>query len=345
MKKIAVMCRAQKARFFQFTGDLVDGYRTDPDEIRLEFANWKRTVEPFAAYMPFVAAFGNHEALVHYFRKDKDWVEVDKFPYATESGEAIFADEFVNPLNGPISEDGAEYDPNPDKVDFPSYSENAFYYTYDNVAVIALNSNYWYTVNLTGHPDIGGNLHGYVMDKQLAWLEETVLMLEGDEAIDHIFVTIHTPVFPNGGHVGDDMWYRGNNEPRPQVAGKPVKYGIIERRDHILDLLVNRSSKTIAVLTGDEHNYNRLHLTEDVQIYPDDWVADKLTISRSLWFINNGAAGAPYYGREDTPWAEHVEGFSVQNALVLFHVNGARIDVEVFNPDTWEKFDTYTIRE
>jgi hypothetical protein len=49
---------------------------------------------------------------------------------------------FVNPENGPVSEDGSIYDPNPEQVDFPSYSETVFYYTYDNTAMIVLNSDY-----------------------------------------------------------------------------------------------------------------------------------------------------------------------------------------------------------
>jgi hypothetical protein len=86
---------------------------------------------------------------------------------------------------------------------------------------------------------------------------------EQDPNIDHIFVTQHTPVFPNGGHSGDDMWYSGNNEKRPYIAGKPVQKGIIERRDEYLDILINQSKKVVGVLTGDEHNYNRLQLTKD----------------------------------------------------------------------------------
>ena len=72
---------------------------------------------------------------------------------------------------------------------------------------------------------------------QLAWLEETVQNFEQDSTVDHIFVTQHTPCFPNGGHVRDDMWYNGNNQVRPYIAGKALPKGIIERRDQILDIL------------------------------------------------------------------------------------------------------------
>ena len=65
---------------------------------------------------------------------------------------------------------------------------------------------------------MGGNIHGYVIDNQLKWLKETLGKLEKDNHIDHVFVTIHTPFFPSGGHVYDDMWYNGNNDPRPTIA-------------------------------------------------------------------------------------------------------------------------------
>ena len=103
---------------------------------------------------------------------------VDRFPYETESSEAAFARNFVNPLNGPDSEDGASYDPNKRKTDFPSYKETVFYYTYDNVAVVVMNSDYWYAPSSRGIPVTSGGLHGYIMDQQLSWLEETIKNLE-----------------------------------------------------------------------------------------------------------------------------------------------------------------------
>jgi hypothetical protein len=283
---------------------------------------------------------GNHEALMRLFQTNKDYFAVDRFPYDTESAEAIFGKNFVNPLNGPDSEDGAKYDPNKKKVDFPSYKENVFYYTYDNVAVIVLNSDYWYSPSTKQIPVTGGGLHGYIMDQQLAWLEATMQQLEEDAGIDHVFVTQHTPCFPNGGHVQDDMWYNGNNEYRPYVAGKPLEKGIIERRDQILDILINKSTKTRAILTGDEHNYAKTEVGPKTNIYPDNWEMDKLSLTRTIYQINNGAAGAPYYAQEQTPWSGSVTGFTTQNALVIFNIHGEEIVMEVLNPDTLEKVDS-----
>ncbi len=347
MKKIMAATVMNEARFFQFTGDLINGYLTSKEATNLQYANWKRSIEAFAHYIPVYVGMGNHEALEYWFYDSRDEMimKVDRFPFETESAEAVFMDNFHMPVNGPESEDGASYDPDPKKTDFPSYKESVFYYLYDNVAVIVLNSDYLYSSSTPFIRQTSGNLHGYILDMQLEWLASTLQMLEADERIDHIFVTQHTPAFPNGGHVGDDMWYSGNNQYRPYIGGKPLPKGIIERRDEYLDLLINKSNKVLAILTGDEHNYNRLRVSADMTIYPDMYFSEKIEIGREVWQINNGAAGAPYYAQEVTPWSDHVQGFTTQNALVLIHVDGKKVSIEVINPDTLELIDEGVIRE
>ena len=337
MKKIAALISFKKAAFMQFTGDMINGYSNSIKQTKLEYRNWKHAIEPFAHYLPIITGMGNHEAVIHKF---KYRISVDKFPFATDSAEAVFASQFVNPTNGPESEDGAEYDPNPNQQDFPSYKENVFYYIYDNIAVIVLNSDYWYAPSLQYYPETGGNLHGYLMDKQLEWLEKTLKSLDKNDNIDWIFVTQHTPVFPNGGHVKNDMWYHGNNTPRAVVKHSPygnnlIQRGIIEQRDEYLKRLIN-SKKVIAILTGDEHNFNVLKIDDKMRIYPKRWNKDKLKLklNRPLYQINNGAAGAPYYAQEQTPWSENVYSFTTQNAVVFFHIQGKTVKMEVLNPDT-----------
>ena len=208
--------------------------------------------------------------------------------------------------------------------------------------MVVLNSNYWYAPTHNQVKVTGGNIHGYIMDNQMEWMKVTLRELDEDPDIDHIFVTIHTPFFPNGGHLTDDMWYEENNEIRPVVAGKPVAKGIIERRDELLDIIVNQTKKTKAILTGDEHNYARTRLNSKTKIYKS-YSGPKISLNREIWQINNGAAGAPYYAQEKTPWTKSVSGFTTQNALVFFHVDGENIRVEVYNPDTLEKFDQFDL--
>jgi hypothetical protein len=347
MKKIMALATQQQAAFFQFSGDLINGYLVNPEEMDLQYANWKRAVQPFWHYFPIYLSMGNHEALMRAFGDETGKVRfsVDRFPYDEVSAEAVFARNVVNPRNGPASEDGASYDPNPKRTDFPSYEENVFYYTYDNVAVVVLNSDYWYAPSTGAVPLTSGNIHAYIMDQQLAWLDQTLQALEADEQIDHIFVTQHTPCFPNGGHTKDDMWYDGDNSKRAFVAGKPVSQGIIQRRDQILDLLVNQSSKVIAILTGDEHNYARTKISPEMPRYPETFPASqRIELGRTIYQINNGAAGAPYYAQEQTPWSEYVSGFTTQNALVLFDIDGSSVTMRVLNPDTLEEVDEATLR-
>jgi hypothetical protein len=342
MKKIMALTSMKQAAFMVFTGDLIDGYSNSIEYTQVQYRNWKRAVEPFAHYLPLIVGMGNHEAVTHVFDSGLPYgISIDRFPYATESAEAVFASQFVNPTNGLLSEDGANYDPDPQQQDFPSYQENVFYCVYDNVAIVTLNSNYWYTPAWS--EAYNGNLHGYLMNNQLVWLKDTLNRLDTNEAIDFVFVTQHTPAFPNGGHVGDDMWYHGNNDYRAVVkhtvdGENLITHGIIEQRDKFLTVLM-QSKKVVAMLTGDEHNLNRLLLTKAVNIYPEQW--DKPDIRemdffRPLWQVNNGAAGAPYYAQEETPWSKHVQGFSTQNAVVFFHVDGKQLQMEAVNPDTLE---------
>ena len=210
--------------------------------------------------------------------------------------------------------------------------------------VIVLNSDYWYAPSGKLIPHISGGVHGYIMDNQLEWVEKILKKFEKDESIDHVFVTVHTPAFPNGGHVKDDMYYDGNNNYRPYIAGKPVDKGIIERRDEFLNILINKNKKTVALLVGDEHNYCKLKLETDTKIYPEEYPDKKLKLKRTFWQINNGAAGAPYYAQEETPWSDWVSGFTTQNALVLFYVDGKSVKMKVLNPDTLELVDEATLR-
>ncbi|WP_421917833.1 metallophosphoesterase family protein [Marinifilum sp.] len=345
MKKIAALASAEKIKFMQFTGDLIDGYDTSHERMNLQYANWKHAVEPWWHYIPFVPGFGNHETYNYVFKDTQtgNVYLIDHFPFTDDSSESLFQDNFVLPENGLVSEDNSKYDPNPESIDFPSYKENVYWYAYDNVAIVALNSNYFYAPH--GLTTTSGNTHAFIMDNQLKWLQQTLKKLEKNKDIDHVFITIHTPFFPNGGHVKDDMWYNGNNDYRAFVSGNAYEKGIIQRRDQLLDLIVNKSKKTVAILSGDEHNYNLLTITNKMERYPTDYEFKKLKLSRTFYQINNGAAGAPYYAQEKTPWSDHVRNFSTQNALVLIDINGEKIEVRVKNPDTLELIDEYMLRE
>ena len=339
LKKLAAVAVHRNVKFWQFTGDMIDGYKIDRDEMNLEYTNWLTSITPFMHSTPLNVGMGNHGILMNVFGDPKKYIAVDGFPYDKRSGESVFAYFYANPKNGPESEDGSKYDPDKKETDFPSYKENVYSYVYGNLAMIVLHSNYWYTVRANTIPEIGGNAHGYVMDNQLAWLKSEMEKFEKDPKIQHIFVTIHTPAFPNGGHAKNDMWYHGNNAVRPWIAGKPVDKGIIERRDEMLDILVNHSKKFRVLLTGDEHNYSRLVVDSSTDMYPKDWDKKKLKLKRPFVQIVDGAAGAPYYAQENLPWTPSLKKFSSQYALVLFNIEGEKIGIEVLNPNTLETIE------
>ena len=79
----------------QFSGDMINGYLTNRGEMDLQYANWKRAIEPFAHYFPVYVSMGNHEAFLKrcYFN-NRPVFQVDRFPYETESAEAVFANHF-----------------------------------------------------------------------------------------------------------------------------------------------------------------------------------------------------------------------------------------------------------
>lgn len=343
MRKMAALATYKNVDFFQFTGDMINGYKSDIEQMRFEYMNWLKTMSPYFHSTAFNVGMGNHEAFLKVYGDEKDYYSVDNFPFDTQSAEALFGEFFENSDNGPDSEDGTYYDLDSKNIDFPSYKKNVYTYSYGNLAMIVLNSNYWYTPSAKLIPQIGGNVHGYIMDKQMEWLKKQIAKYEADNSIEHIFVSIHTPAFPNGGHSHNDMWYGGNNDIRPYVAGKAVQKGIIDRRDEFLDLLVNKSKKFRVLLTGDEHNYTRLTIDQNSIMYSDDWKGEKLKLSRPFVQIVDGAAGAPYYAEEKMPWSADLNKFSAQFALVIFHVEGKHINIEVINPDTLELIEKFQL--
>lgn len=344
MQRMVNLAKKEGAVFFQFTGDLIDGYLSNEYEQQLQYSNWKHSIEPAAHTIPFNIGMGNHESLNWSFSDGSKYgISVDRFPYETHSGEVLFGKNFSNPISELKSEDGNEYDPDQNTIDFPSYEENVYDYVYGNVAVIVMNSNYWYSPSRRDLDKVGGNLHGYIMDNQLEWYFNKIDQYTNDPDIDHIFATMHTPLFPNGGHMKDDMWYNGDNTFRPYIAGKPVKEGIIERRDALLNK-VKDNDKFVAFLAGDEHNYSRTKINYETDIYPENWDKDKIPFSTTIWQITNGSAGAPYYAQEQAPWTPKVETFSSKYALCLFHVEGKEITLEVLDPMTMDLIEEVKLK-
>ncbi|MFA5418673.1 MAG: hypothetical protein WC341_09460 [Bacteroidales bacterium] len=344
LQKAATLAAHENAVFFQFTGNLISGYTNEAAVADQQYHNWKKAVEPFRHYIPYYIGMGDHESVETVFDDgSKFGLGVDRFPFLTASSETIFSSHFVHPLNGPENEDGADYDPHPDIIDFPSYHENAYSYTYDNLAVIVLNSSYWLTPSAKDIPMIGGNPSGYIMDNQLKWLAQTLLDMEKDNNIDHIIITLNSPVFPTENE-STGMWYYGKNTVRPYVASIPVKNGIVERRDELLKLLGDKSTKTGIILCAQDQGYSRMKFDSKSTIYPVNYRGKKIGLNMEIHQISCGLSGTNSKKSLEIPWSGSVEKSVGGPAVVFVRIDGNQISLRVINPQTLEIIEEVKIQ-
>jgi hypothetical protein len=321
LSRIANDAYRRGADLFIFGGDLVNGYTSSKDDFILQLKGWKKSMEGFWRFHPVFPAMGNHETLLKIFDDGSHYgISLDRWPYATDSAEAVFAQEFFNPENGPEPADERR----------PTYKENLFTFQYGQVLFMAFNNNYWWTTN-DAVSEYGGCPEGYMMDDQLTWVENVLADAENDETINYIFLYAQEPVFPNGGHPEDAMWWNGNNNIKgffKNEAGEviPAGEGIVQVRNRFWEAIA-QSSKVAAVLTGDEHLYHRTLIDSNtrVGVYPqDDLNGDGIldvysanpNFTNPTWHITAGNAGAPWYAEEDLPWQPEVAQSRIGYVLI-----------------------------
>ena len=291
----------RKSDFVIFGGDLIDGYTNKVEDYRFQLESWKNASEIVGSKMPIYEIMGNHEAVYTAFDDGSQYgLQFDK--KGKNSAEAIFADEFVNPINGPKKEHNTA----------PSYNENAYYFDYDNARFIIMNTNYWWS---SSPEKYGGNLEGYILDNQMKWVKDKIAEAENNDNIDHIIPVLHEPAFPNGGHIDDTMWYNGQKE------------YVLNMRDELIKTLTE-SEKTNILLGSDEHNYQRLLLTEDTPVYANMMSDD---YSGHLWQITSGGAGAPKYDREYGPWGSYLKEFKAKENYVKVDINGKELSIKAID--------------
>ncbi|VUT24019.1 MAG: Calcineurin-like phosphoesterase [Candidatus Methanolliviera sp. GoM_asphalt] len=298
------------ADFVLFGGDLINGYTTNTEDYRMQLRSWKDVSEQIGCYIPIYEGMGNHEALMDAY----DNIEFDKVDDdESKSAERVFAEEFVNPHNGPEAEDSMN-------GTAPTYDENVYYFDYANTRIISFNTNYGWCSN---PEEYGGNLEGYVMDGQLEWIKEVLDDAKANSEIKHIFMFAHEPAFPNGGHLGDAQWYSGK---------KPY---VIDRRDELWEAISN-SGKVVAVFFGHEHNYSRMLIDGRTPVYLDG--SSNQNFKYPVWQIVSGGAGAPFYAQQKAPWTKNVRYFYPGKNYCLIEVNGERASLKVLG-DSGEVID------
>ena len=291
------------ARFIVHTGDLVDGYTTSALEFEMQLAAFKNAVEPVGHYLPIYELMGNHDVVIDVYEDgSRRGVRFDKS--GRSSSEALFARSFVNPENGP----------RPAVQGAPPYEENVYYFDYGNCRFIVLNSNYWWSEQPEKY---GGNLEGFILDDQSTWLKQVLSQAANDPRVEHIFLFAHEPMFPNGPHIKDGMWYYGGDPARN--GGVDRRY-VVERRDELWAAFV-ATGKAVFAAFGDEHNYCRTLITP--RINP--------RFERPAWEIISGGAGAPFYDQvKDLPWTSGARAFSAQAHYCLVEVEGSKVKIKTY---------------
>ncbi len=333
LSRIAEDAYRRGAQLLLFGGDLISGYSSSDADFRLQLKAWKKAMSGFWRTRPVYPAMGNHEVLSHLFDDGSPrGIALDRWPYESDSAEAVFADEFWNPLNGPRPNDARR----------PPYRENVYAFQYGPALFLACNNNYWWTRN-DKVPVYGGSPEGYILDDQLRWIEQQLARAEQDANVRYVFVYLQEPVFPAGGHTKDAMWWGGDNRVRAYTKGSDGKLdaaaaGIIEVRNRLWSALA-QSSKVAALLTGDEHAYYRTRIDSrtPVGLFPEDDTDGDGRLERTspnpdfkhpLWQITAGNAGAPYYARTATPW--DVSRHSSQTGYVLIQANRERVSLSAY---------------
>jgi hypothetical protein len=339
----------READLVLFGGDLVDGYTSNRESFLRQLRTWKKAVEPVGSFVPIYEGMGNHEQVGDYFkvsRPEQKDLTIYTNRAGEESGEALFASQFVNPRGSaygfgpPLPEAqwpgvGAELLAEAGEFDLPQeegppYDETVYSFNYDNVHFVSVNTNYWHTGVYYGSRDqvsaaielVGGNREGYIMERQLDWLKRDLDAAQKDENIDWIFLFTHEPPFPVGGHLRDAMFWGQSGKGHEGGMNDPsVPSGdVIDMRNRFWGL-ISSYPKTLVLFDGDEHNYSRTYI--DDSIYSG--------FLHPVWQITSGGAGAPFYGQDlSALWTDKVRRFTSVPHYCLVMVHGKEVQMEVW---------------
>ena len=356
MERLSALALQADADLVLFGGDLCSGYTEIEADFRAQLRGWKQTVSGLAGRLPVYTIPGNHEALMYSVAnaESRYGIGFDRWPYTTVSTEAVFADEMVNPTNAPGARPG-----------FPSYRETVYSFQYGCVRFIGFNTNYWLQSDTPRKPRAGQQINqlsavfggcpeGYVMEEQLRWLEREILRADEDQTVRYTVLFAHEPLFPNGKHLADAMWYNGDNRSRAhvfvngQVVAEPL--GIIEVRNRIARA-VSASAKTACVINSDEHAYYRTLISKRVPVGDEtdlrggriDWAEGEISPLSGLrypkWYVVSGGGGAPYSAEKTSPWNRYWKGqpnqrgyrYAPQEHLLLFEATEQGLALRVVN--------------
>ncbi len=343
------------ANFALVGGDLVNGYTTVKEDFTTQLYAWKQITAGFWHERPIYTGMGNHESLLRVYDDGSRYgISLDRWPYGTDSAEAVFAEEFVNPENGPLPADPGR----------PAYKKNVYSFQYGPVKIISFNNSYWVSYRAQ---KFGGSPEGCIMDDQIDWIAAELESAEKDPSVHYVILFGHKPLFPNSGHVENALWYGGDNRIRAYTwdahtgAMRPEKKGIIEVRNEIVRL-VGRFRKVAAVLGSDEHAYHKTLISKNIPLgdpakdYENESAricaqgkkcSSLEDITYPIWFLTSGGAGAPYSSEAKTPWNGYWKEnpgacpyeaespscylYSAQENILIFKADQHRLSLKVYN--------------
>jgi hypothetical protein len=318
------------ADFVVFGGDLINGYTTSARDFRRQINAFRTAMGPVAARIPIYESMGNHEALLDSFNVPGTTRSLNIDKLGDTNAESLFAEMFVNPTNGPADEGPGT----------PTYSENVYSFDHGSVRVFMLNNNYWYSAD---PHKVGGNLEGYIMANQMKWLRDGVAAADADPAIKHLFFVAQEPPFPNGGHTSDCMWYKGGDTNRDgRVDAADID--IVGNRNTMWEIIA-ASPKSVAFITGDEHAYSRLEVTDETPVGPKHKLdGTPAKFAHRIWQVTSGGAGAPWYDKElHLPWSGSLKAHSTQPHYAYFTIDGNRVSVAAYS-QTGQRIDAAELK-
>ncbi|MDP2899111.1 MAG: metallophosphoesterase family protein [bacterium] len=292
VRRLAVGVLRNEARFAVIAGDLISGITSDSHRVTVQLRSWKKAVGPIAPYIPFYTGIGNHDAEIYDLRT-LDGKETRVRKEGKDAAEEIFRREMTNPTNGP--------DLPADSTD-PPYSENVYSFDYGDSHFVMLNNDYK-VIRSASQDDAE---KGKIVGRQLEWFQRD-LRSATERGQENIFVFVHEPAFPNGGHLADSMYHSGDKT-------------YTKLRDEFWRLLCEHP--VAAVFCGHEHSYSRTLIDEKVDG----------SFRRPIWQVTTGGGGAPFHTLEASPWSSSVKAFSSRQHYCLIKVAGKEVRLFVYDP-------------
>ncbi len=342
----------RNAALVLFPGNMIIGNTSLSEQVLMEYRMWKQKIQGAWHFIPFYSGMGNNEARVYEeqvitynrftlpqggYEERRDYTL--HFPrHDRMTPEQLFSSEFVNPGNGPDTEEQFK--------DHPFY-ENTYSFNYGDSHFIMLNNNWCTVSDPSGSPLTEFGFQGMFPDAVMQWLEEDLAYAQM-KGIKHIFVFYSEPAFPNAGQVSAGMYYDGTMSFGKNSNSFPTDSQTYrELRNTFWKLLCENS--VCMAFSGHEHCYHRTLI--DAELFSPFY--------HSITQLVVGTAGAPFesmrnYTRRGLkiPWQHvgsgvyeksKVEFFSINRGYALIHVDGNRVSGEYINQDG-QVIDTFKIK-